>query len=379
MNRKGRITAGLLLVAALLLATGFAGAAEPEFVTHPGPSRWPEALSSAAAFDRASRGEILVFAAALDDAARQDEASLIKEFHIAQADVASVRRVAKRLSGILLGNYRVAATSCAPGEMFCDPIADEDALAAAGRRMAGNLPAASAPWYADARAFYVVIAAEAIRLAAIFPQTSSEIDTYSSIERDGFEREDRHFLLTFDDGPTKPGGATDVRVPVLDAAGIHAVFFLVGEQLEGRLKEQGATSLNELYAGQCTALHGWRHLSHATWPEWQASVIRTRDLVQHVFPDQYRPWFRPPYGERRPDSGPFFAQHGLSVALWNINSQDWRESTTADDVKQQVARLMLVWRRGTILFHDTVAKAPLAVPWLIDRYREAGVVWDDCR
>ena len=379
MNRKGRIIAGLLFVAALLFATCVARAAEPEFVPHPGSSRWPEALSSAAAFDRASRGEILIFAAALDDAARQDQVSLIEEFHIGQADVASVRRVAKRLLGILLGNYRLAAASCAPGEMFCDPVADENALAAAGREMASHLPADFAPWYADARAFDAIVAAEIVRLAAIFPQTSSEIDTFSPIERDGFEREDRHFLLTFDDGPTKPGGSTDVLVPLLGAVGIHAVFFLVGEQLEGRLNEQGAPSLNELYAGQCTALHGWRHLSHATWPDWQASVMQTRDLVQRVFPDEYRPWFRPPYGERRPDSGSFFAQHGLSVALWNINSQDWRESTTADDVKQQVARLMLVWRRGTILFHDTVSKAPTAVPWLIDHYREAGVVWDDCR
>jgi hypothetical protein len=41
--------------------------------------------------------------------------------------------------------------------------------------------------------------------------------------------------------------------------------------------------------------------------------------------------------------------------------------------------LMLLWRRGVILFHDIHPKALVAVPWLLDHTRQTGVVWQDCR
>jgi len=369
----------LALAVVLLAVARTAFATDPEFVARSSRSFWPEPIDSPAAFDRASRAEILVFAPALAKAADRDEAALTAQFHIAQADPAGVRKIAKRLSQVLLDNYRIAAASCSAGDMLCDPIADEGALSAAGAALPGRLPAKFQAWYEEARAVDAVYAAELVRLAALFPQISSEIETYSAIESDGFDRKDRHFLLTFDDGPTGNGGQTDRLIPILNERGLHALFFLIGESLEARLKENDAPALNRLYDGQCTGLHGWSHLSHATWADWQSSIIHTRDLVRHTFPDQYRPWFRPPFGERRPDSGPFFAQHGLRVALWNINSQDWNDFITADQVAHRIARLMLLWRRGVVLQHDTHAKAAAAVPWLVDRYRDAGVVWDDCR
>lgn len=41
--------------------------------------------------------------------------------------------------------------------------------------------------------------------------------------------------------------------------------------------------------------------------------------------------------------------------------------------------LMLLWRHGTILFHDIHDKARVALPWLLRQTRGAGVVWVDCR
>ena len=370
----------VLALVVLLLAVGRAAfAGDSELVARSSRSFWPEPIDSPAAFDRASRAEILAFAPALADAAGQDEAALTAQFHIAQADLASVRAIGKRLSRVLLDNYRIAAASCGAGDLLCDPIADEGALSAAGAALSDRLPAQFRAWYEAARTFDAVYAAELVRLAALFPQISSEITTYSAIESDGFDREDRHFLLTFDDGPTGNGGQTDLLIPILNARGLHALFFLVGETLEARLKQDDAAALSRLYEGQCTGLHGWRHLSHATWVDWQSSIIRTRDLVRSTLPRQYRPWFRPPFGERRPDSGTFFAQNNLRVALWNINSHDWSDFITADQVAHRIARLMLLWRRGVILQHDTHAKAAAAVPWLVDRYRDAGIVWDDCR
>jgi peptidoglycan/xylan/chitin deacetylase (PgdA/CDA1 family) len=98
-----------------------------------------------------------------------------------------------------------------------------------------------------------------------------------------------------------------------------------------------------------------------------------------VFGTQYRPWFRPPYGQRRSDSASFFREHGLTVALWNIDSQDWNPTVRADEAANRVLTLMLLWRRGVILFHDMHPKANTAVPWLLGQTRQSGIVWDDCR
>jgi peptidoglycan/xylan/chitin deacetylase (PgdA/CDA1 family) len=369
----------LLFFAAMLTGSAVANGTEPELVARSSHSLWPEPIDSPAAFDRASRAEILVLAAALKDAAGQDEAALKKQFNIEHADTASVQKVTNRLSGVLLDNYRVARASCGVGDILCDPIASKDALSAVGAAIADKLAGKFQPWYAEAREFHKIYAAELVRLAALFPTISSEIDAYSRVESDGSEMNDKNFLFTFDDGPTERGGQTDILLQILNEKGIHAVFYLIGEQLDTRLKQDGAPALNQLYGGQCTALHGWRHLSHATWAEWQSSVIRSRNIVQNTFPNEYRPWFRPPFGERLSDSGPFFTQNGLSVVLWNINSQDWNEFMTADEVAQRISKLMLLWRRGIILLHDTHPNAAAAVPWLIDRYRTAGVVWEDCR
>jgi peptidoglycan-N-acetylglucosamine deacetylase len=373
------LTRGLLFAAALIVGSAAAYGSEPEFVARSDGSPWPEPIASAAAFDRASRAEILVVAAALRDAAKLDAAALMRQFHIEQADTASVRKVAARLAGVLLDNYRIASAACAAGEVFCEPIADRVALSAAGRAIAAELPEKYRAWYGDARQFATTYAAELVRLAALFPTISSEIDLFSPVEHDGFELPDRHFQLTFDDGPAARGGQTDALLKVLHEKGLHAFFFLLGEELEARLRQDDAPALRQLYAGQCASLHGWKHLSHATWAEWQSSVLRTRALVQATFPEQYRPRFRPPYGERLPDSGAFFNANGLTVALWNINSQDWNDFMTTDDVARRVATLMLLWRRGVILMHDIHPKAALAVPRLLDRYRDAGVVWEDCR
>ena len=193
----------LLFAAALIAGNAAAYATDPEFVARSSRSLWPEPLGSAAAFDRASRAEILVFAAALAAATKPDEAALMRQFHIARADTVSVQKVAKRLFGRLLDNYAIARASCDVGDVFCDPIAGSDALSAAGRAIADQLPERFRPWYGEAREFHQTYAAELVRLAALFPQMSSEIDTYSPIERDGFELQDKHFQLTFDDGPAE--------------------------------------------------------------------------------------------------------------------------------------------------------------------------------
>lgn len=342
-------------------------------------SLWPHTFDSTAAYNRASRAEILVFAGALERVAALSEAGLKNELHISSADVASVVRVRDRFGRRLLDNYHTAQAGCTSIEPFCPSIQSVKDLFSAGEHLAASMPAAYQSWLANAQKFHRDYAKEQIRLAALFPTISSEIERFDDKERNGFELPDSHFQLTFDDGPSDRAGATDTLLRTLQREGIHGTFYVVGTSLKARLQVESPAQLRARYQGQCLALHGWNHVSHQKSSHWQQSVLDSQQAVQQTFGDQYRPWFRPPYGQRRSDSGPFFQEHGLTVALWNIDSQDWHDSLRAEEAANRVLTLMLLWRRGVILFHDVNTKANTAVPWLIAQTRQAGVVWDDCR
>lgn len=363
----------LELVALPLLAAG------PESIAKSDRSLWPEPIDTPAGYNRASRAEILVFVSALDELSSKDDTNLMIALHIKSVDRISIQRVHDRLMKRLLINLKSAQSSCTHEELLCEPINDIPGLLTASGNLPRLLPAKYAPWLDNATTFHHLYAGELIRLAALFPKVSSEIDTFGSGERSGFELPDGHFLLTFDDGPSNHGGTTDGLLPVLDQNGIHATFYLLGERLQKRLQADDAINLRKMYGGQCLALHGWLHNSHQKWEQWQTSILDTQRLVEETWPQAYRPYFRPPYGQRLSDSGSFFSSNHLTVALWNIDSQDWNAKVSDRDAAQRVLTLMLLWRSGVILFHDVHAKAVNSVPWLISQTNGSGIAWDDCR
>jgi peptidoglycan/xylan/chitin deacetylase (PgdA/CDA1 family) len=366
------------LIIFLLTAVHAAMAAGPESVGTADRSLWPQAISSPAAFDRASRAEMLVFAATLSETSRQAPEAMEAAFRIKKVNPASVQKVTNDLAARILANWAKASKSCGKGELFCPTARDFEDLASAGRAMAAGLPPEYRNWHANAQQFHQKYVNELLRLAALFPAVTSEIDVFSSLERTGFELPDKQFLLTFDDGPTDKGGTTDKLLEILKSNGLHASFYMLGERLQARIKQSDTTSLAASYQGQCVAMHGWKHDSHAKIEAWQQSVLDTRDLVKATFPRQYTPWFRPPYGQRKPDSGDFFRKNDLGVALWNIDSQDWNSHVDGMAAAQRVYTLLLLWRHGVVLFHDVHDKALTAVPWLLEHGKGAGITWQDC-
>jgi peptidoglycan-N-acetylglucosamine deacetylase len=367
------------ICAVFLVYSAAAQTAGPETTAIADRSLWPQTINSKDSFDRASRAEILVFAVALTEVAGQPAATLRTQLQINQVNSASVDRVRHELMARLLENWRAASASCTGNDSFCGNISTAGELVAAGKALADKPPAPYRAWHAGAQRFHRNYANELIRLAALFPVVSSEIDTFSFLEHSGVELPDRQFLLTFDDGPTGKNGNTDVLLSLLAKTDIHAMFYLLGERLEARLQQDNPAALAKIFQGQCVAMHGWQHRSHALWEQWQGSVTDTTKLVKATFPQQYRPWFRPPYGQRRPDSAGFFRKNGLQVALWNIDSQDWNSHVSGENAAQRVMTLMLLWRHGVILFHDIHPKVQVAVPWLLKHARMTGVTWKDCR
>ncbi len=339
---------------------------------------WPEPLTSPALFDVASRAGILTFAHALLATEALDENALKQRLNLKNINLDSIDTVRQRLWRQLLVNYNAAQQSCDQDASFCYLIEDMPTL----REQAGKFAVADdsfyAAWAEPSREFHRRYLDEQLRLAALFPQTGSEIGLYGAHEFNGAEMNDRLFLLTFASGPSQLPGTTDWLTDYLRKQSMSATFFVLGNSLQARLDKTSQQAVRSLYKGQCVGVQGWEYRSHSHWQDWQNSILRSNALVKQQLPDSHVPLFRPPYGQRRADSGEFFQSQGLQVALWNIDSQDKAASLTAEQSAHRVLTLMLLWRHGVIAFHDTQDKVRTALPWLLKATAQSGLGWEGC-
>lgn len=383
-NRLKRVTVALPIMAALCVfslapLTARADYVGPAVVAKADRQLWGVTINIPAGFDRASRASILVYILALHDMQRLSDAEILTWFKIKSVNRASVEKWLGKEFGLTLLNYQRASTNCAVSDWTCignvTTIDDLEKKAAdAKHRTPANLLA----WRDNLDNFSRAYVAEQLRLAALFPKVSSEIDFFNENEWNGDAFSDRQFYLSFDDGPTGTQGNTDETLGMLETEKKSAVFFVLGENLQARLKQADRESLAGLYKIQCVASHGWEHQSHAKWNEWQGSIKRTQSLLNETL-SKYNvvPLFRPPYGQRKDDSGAFFQTHSLHVALWNLDSQDWNSHVTIDDITNRMITLMLIKRHGMLLFHDVHPKAKAALPQI---FKELGssIEWGDC-
>ena len=339
---------------------------------------WPEPLTTPALFDVASRAEILAFAHALLVSETLDESVLKQRLGLKIINQDAIDNLRKRMWQQLLTNYNLAQQSCDQDASFCYYVDNMDSL----REQAAKFTIADdsfyAAWAEPSREFHQRYLDEQLRKAALFPQISSEIELFGEQERNGDAMHDRLFLLTFDSGPTQVPGTTDWLTDYLRKQSLSAQFFVLGNSVQVRLDKGGEQALQALYKGQCVGVQGWEYRSHSHWQAWQGSILRSVALVRQVMPHNYLAQFRPPYGQRRADSGAFFQGQGMQVSLWDIDAQDMAANLSAEQSAQRVLSLMLLWRHGVIKFHDTQDKVRTALPWLLKATAQSGLGWDDC-
>ncbi|MCF9000800.1 polysaccharide deacetylase family protein [Pseudomonas syringae] len=342
-------------------------------------SVWPERLETPGLFDVASRAEILAFAHELYLSEKLDEEGLKQRLGLRFVNVPSLNVVRHRLWLRLLENYQNAQKSCEQDANFCVLVEDMDQLRQRAEEYQVSNDSFYANWARPGAAFHQRYLNELMFMAALFPQTSSEIERYNSDEMSGDEMPDRTFMLNFESGPSPADGGTDWLADFMRQQKMTATFFVLGKSLQERLDSTSVASVQALYRQQCVGIQGWEYRSHSQWLDWQDSVRRSAALVQQVLPDNFVPLFRPPYGHRRADSGDFFRAEHLRVSLWNIDAEDDTGRLSAEQVGDRVLTLMLLWRKGTVVFHDVAHKAQSALPLLLANTAQSELIWDDCR
>ena len=359
---------GRMLMAVLFCLVVQTGVAAP--VATLDRSLWPDSLASHPGFNAASRREILNFASELLSSELISPDEWPARLALPQVDMLAIDRYRRQTWLRLLASYQAASRECHncphPGS-----VAQFRELVMQPHPVSAQLE----PWLAESRQFHARYLLEQLTLAAQFSQRSSEIATLSADELTGFELMDGEFLLTFDDGPTVMGGATWRTTRMLATSGQNAVFFLLGDPLAQRL-QGSAESLAREYGDNCVASHGMRHESYPELANWRDSLREARHLLNAIPEVSHLSWFRPPAGRRTAEmSGQVFER----IVLWNIDSQDLSPSLSSQQLADRLMTLMLLWRKGIILLHDTQPKAANALPGLFRAVQTSPVRWVDCR
>jgi peptidoglycan/xylan/chitin deacetylase (PgdA/CDA1 family) len=184
----------------------------------------------------------------------------------------------------------------------------------------------------------------------------------------------RGYALTFDDGPHAQG--TPAVLEILAAAGVHATFFLVGEQVRSnpRLAEE------ILAAGHRVGLHCDRHRNLLRLTPWQvrADIARAQDTIETAIG---RPigLYRPPYGILNAAALRLARAHGWRTLLWSHWGKDWQAGATPESIATRVTdgadegSVLLLHDADDYSAHDSWRRTAAALPRVLDTLAGRGL------
>jgi peptidoglycan/xylan/chitin deacetylase (PgdA/CDA1 family) len=131
------------------------------------------------------------------------------------------------------------------------------------------------------------------------------------------------YALTFDDGPHAQG--TAAVLDALAAAGAHATFFLVGEQLRRNPSLGGEIAA----AGHTIGLHCDRHRNLLRMAPWQvrADIDRAQATIEDLT-GRSPAIYRPPYGIPNASALRLARGRGWRTLLWSGWGRDWERRAT---------------------------------------------------
>lgn len=358
--------ARLLLIVFSFLISHSAIAAGPKKVASYERQWWPESIDTKESYNRASYYENKMFQNRLMNISYPINENELSDF-------TNIKKVNAESANKWLAKTR---------QRIQENIALSGSIAGIDLNTSNlkQLPSNYSKWQEEAGKFYQTYLYEQLRLAALFPRITSEIGTLVDQEKTGFELQDGEFLLSFDDGPSSiKNQKTEKVINWLTTNNINGFFFLLGENIEKRQQQQSSGELTSLYGEQCLANHGFQHKRHTELEYATASLAQTDVLIKQIQPSQQLPAFRPPYGQRSTSLSQQENNAGRALIFWNIDSQDWNRKLKKQAIADRVMSLMLLWRRGIILFHDIHNNALFALPQLNKLQIANEKQWVDCK
>ncbi len=227
---------------------------------------------------------------------------------------------------------------------------------------------------------------------AAFPDTADHSEAAARarfLEWDGTELPERSVLLTFDDGPHATN--TPRVLDILQAHGVHAIFYMVGRNL-GSLQDgkpvpgANADLVRRMAAeGHAVGNHSYTHpvLPKLDNPHLKREVEDTQRLLEALAPPgpSRTATMRPPFGARNDRVLAEIDSHRLRSVMWNVDSLDWADPIP-ESIVRRVVREVEKEGGGIILMHDIHARTADALGRIIVALKQRGYAflrWDGAR
>lgn len=190
---------------------------------------------------------------------------------------------------------------------------------------------------------------------------SPNLYPWAGVARRHGTRSESRVALTFDDGYRIANVQQIVRI--LRDLGAPATFFPAGEAVE-RAPALWADIARDFPLGNHTYAH--RDLTTLTPADMEDELIRATLALESGSQRPIIPLMRPPYGARNSTVAAVADQLGLGIALWDIDTFDWR-SMPPEAIRD---RALAATNGSIILLHDypnTVAALPAIIRGLRKR------------
>lgn len=167
--------------------------------------------------------------------------------------------------------------------------------------------------------------------------------------------EKKKAALTFDDGPNSQ--YTPLLLKGLKERGVHATFFLMGKNIEG--KEALVKQMQE--EGHLIGNHTYNHvqLDKISKEAAKEEIEATNQKIFEIT-GVYPAWLRPPYGEWRKNLD-FYVE--MFPVLWDVDTLDWK-SKNVDSIMKIVQSE--VSDGAVILMHDAYQSSVDAALQIVD-------------
>ena len=174
-------------------------------------------------------------------------------------------------------------------------------------------------------------------------------------------QEKKKVALTFDDGPSSK--YTPLLLEGLKERGVHATFFLMGKNIEG--KEVLVKQMQE--EGHLIGNHTYNHVQlDKISKEAAKEEIEATNQEIYEITGVYPAWLRPPYGEWRKNLD-FYV--GMFPVLWDVDTLDWK-SKNVDSIMRIVKNE--VEDGAVILMHDAYQSSVDAALQIVDLLMKEG-------
>lgn len=169
--------------------------------------------------------------------------------------------------------------------------------------------------------------------------------------------------LTFDDGPSI---YTDEVMQVFEKHNANASFFMLGQNINNypdtvkHMVENGFEICN----------HSWDHKSIGSNDKKhiRQEVFNTQDAL-YKLTGYEATYIRPPYGDFNNTTKQVLNQNGLQLALWNVDSEDWKNRDKQITLQRAKAG---AFDGAIILFHDLYPTTLEAVKELVPYLQSEG-------